>query len=149
MQCILHSTYLRLECLSFALRHAIYVKKRLTYTFIKKTPFEALTGHTPKITHVRTFRCRVYLKYPGNKKEKLDHHSSNGIFVDYTATMKNIYYIDDRTANVKIGVRVLFDEEHFTAPIVKQPIAAQVLQLLGYSAFRDEFQNGNLNPNML
>ena len=62
--------------------------------------------------------------------------------VGYTSTTKNIYYIDDATNVVKIGVHTLFDEAHFTSPRAKQPLAAQTLQVLGYSAFRDKFKNG-------
>ena len=106
------------------------------------TPYEKLTGTKPDITNLRTFGCRVHAMKPGDRPAKLDHHTSNGIFVGYTATMKNIYYIDDKTGIVKIGVHAVFDEAHFIAPSSKTPLAAQTLQSLGYSAFRDEFKNG-------
>ena len=55
---------------------------------------------------------------------------------------KNIYYINDKSCEVKIGVHTLFDEAHFTSPRAQQPLAVQALQSLGYSAFRDKFKNG-------
>ena len=50
----------------------------------------------------------------GKRPTKLDHHISNGTFVGYTATTKNMYYIDDATNTVKNGTHALFDEAHFT-----------------------------------
>ena len=146
MRCLLHSADLGSEYWSFALIHAAYVKNRIPHTFIRKTPYEALTGSKPNITNLRTFGCRVFVRKPNIKKAKLDYNTSNGIFVGYTATTKNIYYIDDASSMVKIGTHALFDEAHFTAPRAKQPLAAQTLQTLGYSAFRDEFKNGKFKP---
>ena len=142
MRCLLHAADLGSEYWSFALIHAAYVKNRIPHTYIRMTPYEALTGAKPDITNLRTFGCRVFVRKPNLKKAKLDYNTSNGIFVGYTATTKNIYYIDDATSIVKIGTHALFDEAHFTAPRDKQPLAAQALQSLGYSAFRDEFKNG-------
>ena len=142
MRCLLHAADLGPEYWSFALRHAVYVKNRIPHKFIKITPYEALTGTKPNITNLRTFGCRVFVKKPGDKPAKLDHHTSNGIFVGYTATTKNIYYINDSSLNVKIGVHALFDEAHFTSPKASAPLAAQALQVLGYSTFRVEFNDG-------
>ena len=75
-----------------------------------------MTGSKPNITNLRMFGCRVYVKKPEIKKAKLNHHTSNEIFVGYTATTKNIYYIDDTLSKVKIGVYTLFDEAYFTSP---------------------------------
>ena len=58
----------------------------------------------------------------------LNHHSSNGIFLGYTASMKNVYYIDGNTSSVKMGVHAVFNEAHFTVPKDKAPLAAQALR---------------------
>ena len=92
------------------------------------TPYEVLIGSQTNITNLRIFGCRVFVRKPNIKKAKLDYNTSNGIFIGYTATTKNIYYIDDATSIVKIGTHVVFDETHFTAPRGKQPLAAQSLQ---------------------
>ena len=140
MRCMIHTVDLGAEYCSFALRHTIYVKNRLPHAFIKKTPFEAITGTKPKTTNLRTFGCRASVRKPGIKLAKLDH-TSNGIFFGYTATTKNIYYINDNTLEVKNEVYTLFDEAHFTAPKDQTSLAAQALQSLGYSAFRNKFKN--------
>ena len=83
-----------------------------------------------------------------DKKAKLDHHTSNGIFVGCIATTKNIYYIDNETSIVKDGCHSMFDEAHLV-PRDRAPLAAQALQSLGYPAFRDEFKNGKLKSKPL
>ena len=103
MQCFLNVADLGPEYWSFALRHAVYIKNRLPQNFINMTPYQALTCVKPYITSLHIFGCRVYVRKPGIKKAKLDHHTSNGIFVGYTATTKNIYYIDNNTSIVKDG----------------------------------------------
>ena len=101
-----------------------------------------MTNSKPVVTDLRTFGCRVYARNPGKRPAKIDYHTSNGIFVGFAATTKNIYYIDDKTLNVKISTHATFDEAYFTSPPSKTPLAAQTLQYLGYSAFRDKYKNG-------
>ena len=109
MRCILHAADLGPEYWSFGLRHAVYIKNRLPHVYIKKTPYEAMTNSKPDITDLRTFGCRVHAKNPGKRPAKIDHHTSNGIFVGFTVTTKNVYFIDDRTLNVKIGTHATLD----------------------------------------
>jgi len=75
----------------------------------KKIPFESLTASKPNITNLRIFGSRIFVKKLGKRPAKLDHHISNGTFISYTATTTNIYYIDDKTNNVKNGTHALFD----------------------------------------
>ena len=91
----------------------------------------------------------MYVRKPGIKKAKLDHHTSNGVFVGYTATPNNIYYIDDEKSIVKDDCHSLFDEAHFTVPREQAPLAARALQSLSYSAFRDEFKQGKFKSKYL
>ena len=146
MRCLLHSSGLGPEYWSYALIHAVYIKNRLPHTLLNKTPFEALTGSKPDVTNLRIFGSRLFAKKPGERPAKLDHHTSNGIFVGYTATTKNVYYIDDLTNNVKMGTHALFDEAHFTVNSNHAPLAAQALQRLGYSNFDNEYKDGVFLP---
>ena len=142
MRCMLHAADLGPEYWSFALIHAAYIKNRLPHTAIKQTPYEAITGEQPDLTNLRTFGCRIFAKKPGKRPAKLDHHTSNGIFLGYTATTKNVYFIDDKTRSVKMGVHCIFDEAHFTVQKDKAPIAAQTLQCLGYRKPKDIYSGG-------
>ena len=77
---------------------------------------------------------------------KLDNHTSNGIFFGYTATTKNIYYIDEAFNNMKIGTHSLFDETYFTVDTIKTPLAAQALQRLGCANFDNKYKHGTFIP---
>ena len=79
MRCMLHSAGLGPEYWSYALIHAVYIKNRLPHTHIGKTPYEALTGTQPDLTNLRIFGSRLFIKKPGHRPAKLDHHTSRRI----------------------------------------------------------------------
>lgn len=132
MCCALHGAGLGPEFWSFALTHAVHVKNRLWHSSQNCTPYEAFTGTRPDLSLLRIFGSRVYVCDTGLKKVKLDYHTRIGVFLCFSATQKNIYYLDDDTGKVKQGRHALFDEAHFTVPAAKAPLAAQTLQRLGY-----------------
>ena len=78
------------------------------------TPYETITGSKPNLMNPRTFGCRVYIRKPDEKKAKLDDHTSNGVFVGYTSTMKNIYYINDATSVVNISLHTPFSIPNYS-----------------------------------
>jgi len=63
---------------------------------------------------LRVWGCRVVVKNPQIKLAKLDDNTSKGIFLRYTATDKNIVYLDLATNQEKIASHVIFDEASFT-----------------------------------
>ena len=119
-------------------------KNRLSHTAINKTPYKAITEEQPDLTNLRTFGCCIFAKKLGKQPTKLDHHTLNAIFLGYTATTKNVYFIDDETRSVKTGVHCIFDESHFTVPKDKVPMAVHTLQCLGYRKPRDIYSGGRL-----
>ena len=134
MRCALYSADLGPEYWSYALRQAVYVKNRLPHTSIKNTPYERLTGKRPDVSRLRIFGARVCARMPGaDKFPKLDHKNTNGIFLGYTATDKNIYFEDDITGRILISKHVLFDEAHLSIPSNSTPLGAQALHRTGYS----------------
>ena len=137
MRCILHAAGLGPEFWSYALIHSTYVKNRLYHHTIKTTPYTKFTGCQPDLTNLKIFGSRVYSKKPGKRPFKLDRHSDTGIFLGYTATDRNVIYIDIETARIKTATYVIFDEAHFTTEAGKAPIAAQTLQRLGYYVKED------------
>ena len=134
MRCMLHSSELGPQFWSFALAHAVYVKNRLYHSTLRMTPFQAFTGRRPDLSRLRIFGSRIYARETGQRKAKLDHHTTEGIFIGFTATDRNVYYIDDETGTVRSGQHVIFDEAHMTVPARYAPLAAQALQRLGYHA---------------
>ena len=134
MRCALYSSGLGPEYRSYALRMAIYVKNRLPHKSISCTPYQKLTGKKPDVSRLRTFGSRVCARVPGASKfPKMDHKNTNGIFLGYTATDKNIYFEDDTTHKVLISTHALFDEAHLSVPNTATPLGSQALQRTGYS----------------
>jgi dUTP pyrophosphatase len=133
MRCMLHSAELGPEFWSFALIYAVYIRNRLYHTSLNKSPYEKMTGNKPDLSGLRIFGCRIFARRPGQPQTKLDHHTSTGIFLGFTATNKNARYIDENTGTIKVGTHIIYDEACMTLPSHKTPIAAQTLQILGYS----------------
>ncbi len=137
MRCMLHSAELGPEFWSYAIQHATYIRNRLPHHTTGKTPYEHFTGKLPDLSGLRIFGSRIYARKPGKRKAKLDDNSYKGFFIGFTATDKNVRYIDDDTGKVKTSTHVIFDEAHFSQPASKAPLAAQTLQRLGYYSKED------------
>ena len=133
VRCSLHAAGLGPEYWSYALLHSVYVKNRLPYSSLQKSPYQAFTGRVPNLSGLRIFGSRVVTHNTQQRSGKLDMNNINqGIFVGFTNTQKNVYYIDDITRKVKIGSFVEFDEAHMSVPAQAAPLAAQALQRVGY-----------------
>jgi dUTP pyrophosphatase len=92
-----------------------------------------MTGNRPDLSSLRIFGCRIFAKRPGEQQTKLDHHTSTGIFLGFTATNKNARYIDESTGTIKVGTHINYNEACMTLPSHKTPIATKTLEILGYS----------------
>ena len=147
MRCLLHSSGLGPEFWSYALVMATYIKNRLYHHTIKCSPYEKFTGIKPDLTNLRIFGSRIYSKRPGRRPYKLDRHSDTGIFLGYTATNKNILYIDVETGRIKTSTHVIFDEAHYTTNANQAPLAAQTLQRLGYYMKEDYLDDDKTSDN--
>ena len=117
MRGMLYNAGLGSEYWSYALTHAVYVKNRLPHTkfHLKMSPYESLTGIRPNLSNLKVWGCRVVVKQPIIKGAKLDDISSQGIFLRYTATPKNVVYLDLETNREKISTDVVFDEANFVS----------------------------------
>jgi deoxyuridine 5'-triphosphate nucleotidohydrolase len=132
MRCLLHSANLGPEYWTYALTMAVYVKNRIPHKSLKMTPYEAFTGRKPDLSRLRIFGSRVTARKTGIRPAKLDMHCDTGIFLCFSATDANAYFIDDATGLVKLGTHLIFDEAHMSVPARKAPLAAQALQRVGY-----------------
>ena len=97
MRCMLHSADIGPAYWSFALIYAVYINNHLPHATIKMSPFEAFTGIQPTLDRIKVFGCRTSVKKPDKRDSKLDMHSYTGRFLGFTATPKNITYIDDKS----------------------------------------------------
>jgi len=131
MRSILHGAQLGPEYWSWAILHAAYLKNRLPHRTLGRTPHEAYTGKRPNLRYLRVFGCPVTIRIPGRRQAKLDQNATNGIFLGYTATTKNIYYFDTDTKRVKTGTHVTFDEAGYTIPPTHRTLLQQRLQASG------------------
>lgn len=57
--------------------------------------------------------------------------------------LKNVYYINNSSNNVKMGTHALFDEPHFTVESKNVPLVAHALPQLGYNNFDNRYKNSN------
>jgi dUTP pyrophosphatase len=133
MRCLLHSAGLGPQFWSFALLHSVWIYNRLPHSTIGVSPYTAFSGKLPLAKYLRVFGCRIIVRQPKEHSAKLDSNTTTGIFLGYTATDKNILYIDDISREIKTATHVIFDEAHLTAPRSKTPPAAAILQQLGFS----------------
>lgn len=138
MRSLLHGAHLGPEYWSWALLHAVYLKNRLPHRAIGITPYQAYTGKRPNLAHLRIFGSPIVSRLPGRRPAKLDHHTSVGIFLGYTATAKNIYYRDRDTKRVKIATHVTFDEAGYTRPSANRTHIQCTLQRHGHNSFHED-----------
>ena len=116
---------------SAALLHAMYLHNRRVHVITRMTPYEAWHGHKPDLSRLRVFGSRVSVRKTGERSAKLDLHAYHGIFIGYSATDKNIRYIDLDSGVVKTCHHAVFDEAWYTQP--RRPPTAQHLYSIGLS----------------
>jgi len=130
---LLHNAGLGPEYWSFALLHAVYLKNRRIHRGTNQVPLTQYTGRRPNARRLRIFGCPVVVRNLGKKAAKLDLHTSAGRFLGYTATDKNIIFMDSVTKRIKTATHVVFDEAGMTLPAAELPPYAKMLQQLGYA----------------
>jgi hypothetical protein len=142
--CLLYSSNLGPEYWSYALMHAVYLKNRLTHRVLNDTPYHVYTGTCPSAKYLKVFGCPIIAKNPGKHPHKLDTHTSTGHFLGYTATDRNVYYINSVSKRIKITTHCVFDEAGMTLPPLHRSPANIDLIDTGYSNLEpgyDELQD--------
>ena len=134
VRCLLYNAGLGPEFWSFALLHAVYLKNRIPHCVTNQVPLTAYSGQRPNAKRLKLFGCPVIVRNLGKRPAKLDLHTSAGTFLGYSATDKNIVYMDNVTHRFKTATHVVFDEAGMTLPKAALYPAAKVLQDLGYGS---------------
>ena len=129
VRALLYGAGLPAQYWSAAITHASYLHNRRVHMVTRRTPYEMWHGKKPDLRHLRIFGSRVCVKKSGDRPAKLDKHAFHGIFIGYTATDKNIRYIDVDSGLVKSCHHAVFDEAWYTQD--KRPPTAQMLYSLG------------------
>lgn len=121
---------------SASILHAAYLHNRRVHHVTYQTPYEGWYGSKPDLSHLKLFGSRVCVKRSGKRRAKLDRHDFRGLFLGYTATDKNIRYIDLDTGIVKISHHAVYDEAWYLHS--SRPPAAQLLYDLGILPEEDD-----------
>ena len=109
MRCLLKSAELGPEFWSYALLHSVYLKNRLYHSAIKSTPYQKMTGVKPNLSNLRIFGCKLYARKTGRRRNKLDHHTTSGIFLGFSGTQKIAKYLDEQSGIVKHATHVTYE----------------------------------------
>ena len=87
VQALLHHSGMKNGFWVEALAIAVHVVNRSPRKLLEwRTPYEALTGRVPDVSHFRVFGCRAWVH--NNKGKKLDAKSIPMIFVGYESGSK-------------------------------------------------------------
>jgi hypothetical protein len=121
VRCMLYGANLGVEFWADALVYATYLYNRTYHEAIGKTPEETWTNIRPDLSHIRTFGSSVTVKKPGHRPTKGDPHCYHGIFLRFTATIKNLVYYDINTKRTKTATHKRMDEFHYGNPPEQRP----------------------------
>jgi hypothetical protein len=116
--CILYSADLGPEYWSWALQHAVYIKNRIPHQRIKTSPYHKFIDNVLDLGNLRIFGTKIYTRKPGQRCIEFDKNTAKGLFLGYTATDKNIIYINKTSQKIKIATHVIFDEAHMTVQTI-------------------------------
>ena len=133
MRSLLYSSGLGSKFWSYALRHSVYLKNRWPHSSLDYiTPYEALHGQKPSLTHLRTFGSIVHIKSSAKRYMKLDPITSEGLFMTYSGSDKIIIAVDRNGTNERRCTHVSYDEAHMSTTTKEIPPMGLVLQQAGY-----------------
>ncbi len=125
---LLHGAGLGPEYWSFALLHAAFIKNRIRHSVTNQVPYTMYTGTRPSAKRLRVFGCPIIVRNMGPRPAKLDINTTVGTFLGYTATDKNVIYMDSVTKKIKTATHVIFDEAGYTLPAAQLTPSAKALQ---------------------
>ena len=94
-----------------AVATACYLKNRSPTSSVKnRTPYEAVFGKKPNLSHVRVFGCNTYVHVPKEKRGKLDSKSEKNIFVGYKEGVKGYKLWNPESKTIVYSRDVVFRE---------------------------------------
>ncbi len=96
-----------------AVSTAVYLLNRApTKAVIGKTPYEAIYGRKPNVSHLRTFGCVAHVKTAEPHLSKLADRSTKMVFIGYerSSGTKAYRFYDPQTKRLRISRDVVFEE---------------------------------------
>ena len=88
------------------------------------TPFKALHGYKPNVSHLRLFGSKAWAKIPLDKRKAFQAQSSECILLVYAEDAKAYKLMEVSTKRCFIEISVQFEEDqlHDTPPIPQEGI---------------------------
>lgn len=101
-----------------ALSTAAYIRNRCpTSAVADMTPYEALNGKKPDVSHLKTFGCPCYAHIPKDERKKIDPKARKCLFLGYSDCVKGYRVFDEQRGIVIFSRDVRFDED--TVPVTR------------------------------
>lgn len=108
------------------------------------TPYEALTGRKPNVSHLRTFGCVVYAHVPKDERKKLDNTSKKCLLMGYGENVKGYRLYDPQSGKMFYSRDCVFHETEFGLDkefTTEEPIKYVVLDLPEITLVKKQAQN--------
>ncbi|KAD6119425.1 hypothetical protein E3N88_10696 [Mikania micrantha] len=94
-----------------AVRHSTYVLNRVPTLSLKdQTPYEAIHGRKPVLSHLRVFGCLAFAKIPQVNLKKLDDRSKALVYLGTEPGTKGYRLFDPENKRLVVSRDVKFDE---------------------------------------
>ena len=97
-----------------AVTTTVYLLNRApTKAVIGKTPYEAIYGRKPNVSHLRTFGCVAHVKTAEPHLSKLADRSTKMVFIGYerNSGTKAYRFYDPHTKRLRVSRDVVFEEK--------------------------------------
>ena len=92
---------------------ASYIKNRVPHkSVVRATPFEALHGNNPDVSHLRVFGSKVWAIIPMHKRKAFQSQSSECILLGYAEDAKEYKLMELASRKWLIKHIVQFEEDH-------------------------------------
>ena len=87
--CLLHAKHIPPSLWVEAVNYASYLQNRVPHkSVVGATPFEALHGNKPNVSHLRVFGSKSWAKIPLDKSKAFQSQSSECILLGYAKDAK-------------------------------------------------------------
>ena len=123
--CLLHAKHLPPSLWDEAVNCASYLQNRVPYkSMVGVTPFEALHGYKPNVSHLRVFGSKAWARIPLDKRKAFQAQSSECILLGYVEDEKDYRLMEVATRRCFIERSVQFEEDqlHDTPPVAQECI---------------------------
>ena len=109
---MLHDQNMHASFWAEASKTAVYIQNRCPHSFLKNTtPEEVFSRIKPDLSHLRIFKCPVYIHIPKEKRTKLEPSGKRGIFIRYCENSKGYRIYIPGQRSVEISRDVIFEED--------------------------------------